>query len=262
MFYYGKNKTDNTPIIYDRTNMTGSPQHRAIFGVTGSGKGVLMKSEIVQFLERTKDTVYVLDLDGDYIRLAERFGGSNIHITQNSMNCINPIAIPDASSDISQLVVLEIPKILNKKELEIAIYMSLAAMWEKIEAARKCLDSIDKHFWIYIDNIMPLLQFPCCEKIFFNMIKSGRTHGCAVTYSALSFADFRDTRYGWQTLSNTLLISLLNQPKKDRDCLYELYAYGLTWELCYIKEQPCGNGLFLIGNEKIPFKYDQNVCLE
>ena len=261
MIYYGTNKTDNTTIMCDRMDFT-KPQHRAIFGTTGSGKGVLMKSEIIQLLKNTNDTVYVLDLEGDYIRLAEQLGECIIHITKNSADCINPISIPDACSKASGLVVLDIPQMLSEKEFEIAIYMCLAAIWEKIETSSRIFDFADKHFWIYIDNIMPVLKYSSCEEIFFNIIIGGRPYGCALTYGTQSFSDFyNDTQYGWQTLNQTRLITFLDLNQKDRDLLSRLQNLSFE-ELSCITEQPSGNGLFMMDNDKIPFRYDQNAFLD
>lgn len=256
MFYYGTNKKDNTPIMYDRTDMTSSPQHRAIFGNHGSGRHVLMKSEILQIIKATNDTVYVLDFNREFTKMANLLGGYVVPVTRNEVGCVNPVIIPNTSN----FVVLDADEILYAKGCkDNAIYMCLAAMWEKVEAANKA-GNTNRRFWIFVDEMLPILRSAYAE-IFYTMIKKGRTYNCNITYSSAYFATFCESVCGKAVLVNTPILTLLNQTPKDREYLSELYNMS-SEELCNVINQPCGNGLFCVNGKNIPFNYDQNVYLD
>ena len=252
MFYYGTNKTDHTPIMYDRTDMTSSPQHRAIFGNHGSGRHFLVKSEIVQIVKSTNDIVYVLDFNMELTQMAELLGGCVVPVTRNSLGCVNPIIIPDTSN----FVVLEVDETLYAKGgKETAIYMCLAAMWQKIEAANKA-GNTNQRFWIFVDEMLPIIHSAYAE-IFYTMIEKGRTYNCNITYGSASFATFCESVCDKAVLANTPILTLLNLSPEDRGYLSELYNLS-SEELCNVINQPCGNGLFCVNGNNIPFVYLQN----
>lgn len=252
MIYYGTNKTDHTPIMYDRTDMTSSPQHRAIFGNHGSGRHILVKSEIVQIVKSTNDIVYVLDFNMELTQMAELLGGCVVPVTRNSLGCVNPIVIPDTSN----FVVLEVDETLYAMDCKgNAIYMCLAAMWQKIEAANKARNT-NQRFWIFVDEMLPIIRSAYAE-IFYAMIEKGRTYNCNITYSSAYFATFCESEYGKAVLANTPILTLLNLSPEDRGYLSELYNLS-SEELCNVINQPCGNGLFCVNGNNIPFVYLQN----
>lgn len=255
MFYYGTSKTDNTPIMYDRTDLSHAPQHRAIFGTHGSGRHVLMKSEIVQIVEKTNDKVFVLDFNRNFTPMADMLGGCVIPVTKNEIGCVNPVIIPNAVD----FVVLNASEVLYEKvSKQYAIYMCLAAMWEKIEAARKA-GNTKQRFWIFIDDVAPIIRFASAE-LLYRMIVKGRAFNCNITYSTASLCDFISAEYSKAMIENTPIITLLNMPQNDRTLAHIVLQSDFDEE--WISNQHCGNGMFCVNGFYKPFKYDQNVFLD
>ena len=58
-FFYGINQVSQNPIIINRKQLMNP--HGFIFGKTGSGKSMFVKSEIGQVLFNTTDSVIILD---------------------------------------------------------------------------------------------------------------------------------------------------------------------------------------------------------
>lgn len=66
--YYGRNAVTKNPIVFDRRN-TPLTNHGFVFGISGSGKTELVKREIEQILDTTKDNVIIVDDEGEYGRI-------------------------------------------------------------------------------------------------------------------------------------------------------------------------------------------------
>lgn len=62
--YYGRNAVTKNPIVFDRR--TAPLGHGFVFGISGSGKTELVKREIEQILDTTKDNVIIVDDEGEY----------------------------------------------------------------------------------------------------------------------------------------------------------------------------------------------------
>lgn len=87
--YYGLNAVSKNLIMYDR--MRGDNYNGFISGKPGSGKSFIAKSELVQVLLGTNDDIYVIDPQGEYIDLAQKYGGEVIKIGIGSQTHINPL---------------------------------------------------------------------------------------------------------------------------------------------------------------------------
>lgn len=75
-FFYGYNEHSGEPVIINRRADKSS--NGFVFGKTGAGKGMWVKSEIANILFQpyTADCdVIVIDADGEYLRVARAFGG-------------------------------------------------------------------------------------------------------------------------------------------------------------------------------------------
>lgn len=87
--YYGLNGTSKNCILYDRR--TAQNPNGLILGIPGSGKSMSAKSEMAQvFLRDRKNEIFVIDPQGEYKPLCEKFGGTVIRIAPSTSTYINP----------------------------------------------------------------------------------------------------------------------------------------------------------------------------
>lgn len=87
--YYGLNAVSRNMILYDRTSADN--YNGLIFGKPGSGKSFIAKSEMLNVLLNTDDTVIVIDPEGEYGPMASSFGGEVLNIALGSRTYINPL---------------------------------------------------------------------------------------------------------------------------------------------------------------------------
>lgn len=99
--FYGINAVSKNMIMYDRKN--SKLANGLILGMSGSGKSFITKGEIIPNLLDGNDDVIILDPDGEYVALAQEFGGTVITLKTKSELHINPLDLdmefndPDAS---------------------------------------------------------------------------------------------------------------------------------------------------------------------
>lgn len=86
--YYGLNASSKSMLLYDRTNDINPCG--IILGMPGAGKSFSAKREMVSVYLGTGDDIYIVDPEGEYVALAERFGGTVIKIANGSTSHINP----------------------------------------------------------------------------------------------------------------------------------------------------------------------------
>ena len=87
--YYGVNPLSHNMIRYNRKS--GANYNAVVLGVSGSGKSYIVKEEIAQVRLNTNDYIIIIDPEGEYTPLAEKFGASVIDIALDSKNHINPL---------------------------------------------------------------------------------------------------------------------------------------------------------------------------
>ena len=87
--FYGINAVSKNMIMYDRKN--SKLANGLILGMSGSGKSFITKGEIIPNLLDGNDDVIILDPDGEYVALAQEFGGTVITLKQKSDLHINPL---------------------------------------------------------------------------------------------------------------------------------------------------------------------------
>ena len=85
--YYGTNIISRNLIIADRKQLLNG--NSMIFGVSGSGKSVIAKQEIIKLMLSTEDDIIVIDPEREYSALVSTFGGQIINISATSDNHIN-----------------------------------------------------------------------------------------------------------------------------------------------------------------------------
>ena len=87
-FDYGVNQITQNQLLYDRRN--SKLANGIVFGMSGSGKTVYVKNEILQVLNKTEDDVIILD---PYNAFGYTFHNKLTCIDAHSNFCINPLDI-------------------------------------------------------------------------------------------------------------------------------------------------------------------------
>lgn len=95
--YYGQNQQSNNIITLDRKKDLRSPSGMFI-GSSGSGKGMTVKStEIIpNRLKNPDDQIIIVDPEGEYIDIAENFGGQVIDLKVGTNTYINLLDKPNS----------------------------------------------------------------------------------------------------------------------------------------------------------------------
>lgn len=87
--FYGINDVTKNMIVYNRKN--SNEPHGLILGKSGSGKSYFGKGEIIPNLLDTEDDIIIIDPDGEYVVVAEEFGGTVYNLALGSDTHINPL---------------------------------------------------------------------------------------------------------------------------------------------------------------------------
>lgn len=85
----GINKQTGLPIIFDNFHSSLTNYNMVIFGKSGSGKSVTIKTIMARSATLMGIENLVLDAEGEYVVVAEALGGINITISPNSGKVIN-----------------------------------------------------------------------------------------------------------------------------------------------------------------------------
>lgn len=89
--FYGKNKLSNNIIAMNRQQYTNA--HGFYFGGSGSGKSMGAKMEVWECFFRTKDTIIIIDPDGEFTKIVKLLGGQVIEVSNASNTRFNPFDI-------------------------------------------------------------------------------------------------------------------------------------------------------------------------
>lgn len=96
----GFNRQTGLPILYDNFSSTLSNYNMVIFGKSGAGKGVTIKTLIARSAVLMGIETLALDAEGEYGVVADALGGLNVVISPNSNTIINPFDIePEITRD-------------------------------------------------------------------------------------------------------------------------------------------------------------------
>ena len=87
--YYGQNAVSKNMIVADRRLLLNGNSFR--LGVSGSGKSMSAKEEIVQIALSTEDDILILDPESEFGYLTEALGGEVIRISATSDTHINAL---------------------------------------------------------------------------------------------------------------------------------------------------------------------------
>ena len=114
--YYGQNAVSKNMIVADRRLLLNGNSFR--LGVSGSGKSMSAKEEIVQIALSTEDDILILDPESEFGYLTEALGGEVIHISATSDTHINALDMDRAYGD-------ERNPIVSKSEFVLSLFEQL-----------------------------------------------------------------------------------------------------------------------------------------
>ena len=109
--YYGTNIISRNLIIADRRQLQNG--NSMIFGVSGSGKSVIAKQEIIKLMLATEDDIIVIDPEREYSALVNTFGGQIINISATSPNHINAMDMNAEYGDGNNPIILKSEFVLS-----------------------------------------------------------------------------------------------------------------------------------------------------
>ncbi len=89
----GFNRQTGLPILYDNFSSSLSNYNMVVFGKSGAGKGVTIKTLIARSAVLMGIETLALDAEGEYGVVADALGGLNVVISPNSNTIINPFDI-------------------------------------------------------------------------------------------------------------------------------------------------------------------------
>ena len=114
--YYGQNAVSKNMIVADRRLLLNGNSFR--LGVSGSGKSMSAKEEIVQIALSTEDDILILDPESEFSYLTEALGGEVIRISATSDTHINALDMDRAYGD-------ERNPIVSKSEFVLSLFEQL-----------------------------------------------------------------------------------------------------------------------------------------
>jgi len=95
---YGINTTNNSLVLFDRFSLENA--NAVMFAKSGAGKSYTVKLEILRYLVLGTQ-VLVIDPENEYQYLSDTVGGTNIKISINSDQHINPFDLPTPKDEES-----------------------------------------------------------------------------------------------------------------------------------------------------------------
>jgi len=123
----GFNRQTGLPILFDNFSSTLSNYNMVIFGKSGAGKGVTIKTIIARSAILQGIESLALDAEGEYGVVAEALGGINVKISPNSTTIINPFDIePEISKDEITGIERAVLNVENKVEDVSQILLTMA----------------------------------------------------------------------------------------------------------------------------------------
>lgn len=150
--YYGINKASGNLIMYSRTS--AKYFNGLIFGEPGSGKSFMAKYEIVSTLLRDIGSkVYVIDPDGEYVKLAKALNGEVIDLAPGSQTYVNPLDMDIDYDGESNPVGMKTQYIISM--IEIMLGQGRGITPEARTVVTRCCNTIYRP---YIDHISKLKE--------------------------------------------------------------------------------------------------------
>ena len=109
--YYGQNAVSGNMIRIDRAQLLNGHSFR--LGVSGSGKSMSAKEELVEIALRTKDDILILDPESEFGQLVKALGGEVLPISPHSSIHLNALDIDRAYGEGKTPLVDKVKLILS-----------------------------------------------------------------------------------------------------------------------------------------------------
>lgn len=87
--YYGNNAISKNILVGDRKKLING--NGFILGISGGGKSVEAKMEMIQVCVNTSDDIIIIDPQNEYMKVVAELRGQYIDISSNTQNYINPL---------------------------------------------------------------------------------------------------------------------------------------------------------------------------
>ena len=95
--FFGVNSISRNLILINKAKLLNP--NAFVLGVPGSGKSFSVKELMAFLMLSTKDDILVCDPENEYGAMAEKMGGSVIHIASGGKDHINPLDMVEGYSD-------------------------------------------------------------------------------------------------------------------------------------------------------------------
>ena len=159
--YYGLNKTTNNLILYSR--LAGRNYNGLIFGESGSGKSFTAKAEMVSVLLRSsKNQVYVIDPEAEYVGLAKAMGGEVIDLSPGSKTYINPLDMDIDYDGESDPVSMKLDYIVSMVEIMLGQGRYLDPQAKSILG--RCVNTIYRSYLNHMNQLKQSGSDITCDK--------------------------------------------------------------------------------------------------
>lgn len=114
--FYGINPRSNEIIYADRKELMNA--NGFILGTSGSGKSVSAKDELTQiYWKYPDDNIIIIDPEGEFVRIAEAYGGEALKISSDSTNYVNPLDIAYMSQNKTNPLSMKIDFMITLAEV-------------------------------------------------------------------------------------------------------------------------------------------------
>lgn len=148
--YYGLNRISDNPIIYSR--LSGQNYNGLIFGSSGSGKSFSAKLEMLSvLLKSSKNVVYVIDPEKEYINLAKGLNGEVVELSASSRTFLNPLDMDLEYSADSDPVSMKADYILGLIDILLGDRVTLDPIAKSI--VDRCVRNIYRGYVEHLETI-------------------------------------------------------------------------------------------------------------
>ena len=257
--YYGQNAVSKNMIVADRRLLLNGNSFR--LGVSGSGKSMSAKEEIVQIALSTEQVYLPYIRNGykgtpptlqDFYRLLqmqpepEAQGlalASELFIT-GTLNTFAQRTNVDTNARIIDYDIRE----LGEQLMPLGMLVTLDAIYNRVIRNWKS----GKTTWIFCDEFYVLFRYEYSANFFYKLWKRIRKYNGLITGLTQNVEELLRSDTARLMLANSEFLVLLNQSATDREELAKLLNISDT-QLGYITNVPAGCGLIRCAGSIVPF---------
>ena len=159
--YYGLNQMSGNMIMYSR--LSGKNYNGLIFGDSGAGKSFYAKMEMVSvILRNSKNKVYVIDPEAEYVKLAEGMKGEVINLAPGSQTYVNPLDMDIDYDGESDPVGMKVEYIISM--IEIMLGQGRTVDPKAKSVISRCVNTIYRDYLGHIQRMRDAGSDVKCDK--------------------------------------------------------------------------------------------------